>query len=165
VKSSFPKLDAVNRGLSGSQIRDVHQLAGRLVFRYNPKVLVFYGGENDIASGHTAEMILNSYRAFVAHVKGHLSEIQIVYISIKPSPVLQRLWARSKKANELIEEFCDNDPNLYFVDVATPMLKTNGKPRPELFQGDGLHMNKAGYVIWTRLVSPVVEVALAKTAI
>jgi lysophospholipase L1-like esterase len=34
------------------------------------------------------------------------------------------------------------------------MLDANGQPRPELFVADMLHMNPAGYAIWTPLVAP-----------
>jgi lysophospholipase L1-like esterase len=30
------------------------------------------------------------------------------------------------------------------------MLGPDGQPRPDLFVADNLHMNEAGYAIWTR---------------
>ena len=32
------------------------------------------------------------------------------------------------------------------------MLGSDGKPRPELFLDDGLHMNAQGYQIWSDLL-------------
>lgn len=43
---------------------------------------------------------------------------------------------------------------LAFVDVFTPMLDARGEPRPELFVQDMLHLNDAGYAIWTPRVAP-----------
>jgi lysophospholipase L1-like esterase len=34
------------------------------------------------------------------------------------------------------------------------MLGADGKPRPELFLQDGLHMNNEGYAVWTKLLQP-----------
>ena len=34
------------------------------------------------------------------------------------------------------------------------MLGENGKPRPDLFLGDGLHLNAKGYALWTSIVKP-----------
>ena len=34
------------------------------------------------------------------------------------------------------------------------MIGKDGKPRPELFVDDGLHLNAAGYKLWTSLVLP-----------
>lgn len=35
-----------------------------------------------------------------------------------------------------------------YVDVATPMLGADGRPRPELFVEDDLHLNETGYGVW-----------------
>jgi lysophospholipase L1-like esterase len=43
------------------------------------------------------------------------------------------------------------------VDVASPMLGGDGRPKPELFVEDGLHMTPAGYDIWTAVVSQALE--------
>jgi lysophospholipase L1-like esterase len=34
------------------------------------------------------------------------------------------------------------------------MLGANGRPQPELFIADSLHMTPAGYAIWRRQVAP-----------
>jgi hypothetical protein len=39
---------------------------------------------------------------------------------------------------------------LHYIDVVSPMLE-NGKPK-DIFVSDNLHMNAAGYQIWTRVV-------------
>jgi lysophospholipase L1-like esterase len=43
------------------------------------------------------------------------------------------------------------------VDVFTPMLGPDGKPRPELYVADGLHMTPAGYAIWKAAVTPALK--------
>lgn len=35
------------------------------------------------------------------------------------------------------------------------MLDAQGKPRPELFRPDGLHMLPAGYALWIAALKPV----------
>ena len=37
------------------------------------------------------------------------------------------------------------------------MLGADGRPRPELFREDGLHMTPAGYALWTGIVRPLVK--------
>ena len=46
------------------------------------------------------------------------------------------------------------EKNLYFIDVLPSML-LDGKANPELFVSDGLHMNKQGYEVWTKLLKPL----------
>jgi lysophospholipase L1-like esterase len=59
-----------------------------------------------------------------------------------------------QQANALVAELAEREDELDVVDTATPMLGNDGKPRPDLFLDDGLHMNATGYRIWTETLSP-----------
>jgi len=54
--------------------------------------------------------------------------------------------------NKLISNMADVDDLLTFIDIWDSMLTPDGERIPELFIEDGLHINAAGYEIWTRLV-------------
>jgi hypothetical protein len=43
---------------------------------------------------------------------------------------------------------------MVYIDVFTPMLTKDGKPRPELFVEDRLHMNRQGYELWKSIIGP-----------
>lgn len=60
-------------------------------------------------------------------------------------------------ANRLIKDALAPLPRVDYVDVYTPMLDASGKPRPELFREDMLHMTADGYAIWRKAVAPVLE--------
>ena len=62
-----------------------------------------------------------------------------------------------REANNLIEQFTSEDGNLEFIDVFTPMLDSDGKPRRELFQADELHLSAAGYKLWATIIGPHVH--------
>ena len=50
-----------------------------------------------------------------------------------------------RETNRRFAERCARDPlRLAYVDVATPMLGKDGRPRPELFLEDRLHLNDGG---------------------
>ena len=55
----------------------------------------------------------------------------------------------------MLREYCENDPRLHYVDIVTPMLDAEGKPRRELFVEDELHLNPTGYGLWTQIFSPI----------
>jgi len=42
-------------------------------------------------------------------------------------------------------------------DTFTPMLRADGRPRPELFGPDSLHMSRAGYALWREVIAPVIH--------
>jgi len=158
---SFPDLPVINRGFGGSHISDVIHYAEKVVLPYNPKVIVFYAGDNDMAGGKSAPQVAEDYRKFVALVHAKLPAARIVFVAIKPSGQRWSLWPRMNEANSLIRDLCDQDERLFFADLATPLLGGDGKPRPELFLADQLHLNPQGYEVWTQTLRPVLAKALA----
>jgi len=154
VAKSFPGLPVINRGFGGSQIADSVHYAERLVLPHRPKIVVFYAGDNDIASGKTPQKVLADYQAFVKKVHDALPKTRIVYVGIKPSLARWKLIDKIREANGLIRVVVEKDPRLVFVDVEKPMLGDDGKPRDELFKADGLHLNAEGYKLWNELLAP-----------
>ena len=39
----------------------------------------------------------------------------------------------------------------------TPMLGTDGRPRPELFGPDSLRLARAGYALWREIIASVIH--------
>jgi lysophospholipase L1-like esterase len=154
LKKSFPDLPAINRGFGGSQICDAVHYADELVVKHRPKVVVFYSGDNDIAAGKSPEQVQRDFRAFLDKVRKPLSEVRIVFVSIKPSIARWKLADKMREANRLIREDIAEDKQVVFVDVWVEMLGEDGMPRKELLRDDGLHLNEAGYETWTKLVRP-----------
>jgi lysophospholipase L1-like esterase len=62
-----------------------------------------------------------------------------------------------QNANKLVEEFCNSDGLLHYIDVVPPMLDSEGNPKRDLFKWDGIHMNELGYKIWTSIVKPILH--------
>ena len=85
LEDHFPGLHAINRGFGGSKIADSIHYADRIVIPYKPKAIVFYAGDNDIASGMTPRQVFWDYQAFVKKVHDALPETKIIFIAIKPS--------------------------------------------------------------------------------
>lgn len=154
VARSFQGMDVINRGFGGSQVADAAHFAPRLVSKHQPRVVVFYAGDNDIAAGRKPQQVLEDFQSFVRAVRKDLPQTRILFVSIKPSPRRWSLQDEMTRANALVEAFCKREHNLAYVDVVKPMLGADGKPRPELFVKDGLHLNADGYSLWTKLVQP-----------
>lgn len=154
VEKSFPELSALNRGFGGSQMADSARYADRIVTLYEPRVVVLYAGDNDLAAGKSPEQVLADYRQFVGKVHAALPKTRIVYIAVKPSIARWKLIEKVRTTNGLIQQAAAGDPRLVFIDVEKPMVGPDGKPRPEFFLRDGLHLNAEGYRIWADLVRP-----------
>ena len=157
LTTDFPKQPVLNRGFGGSRFLDANYLFNRLVVPYQPRLVVLYEGDNDIESGDTPQKVYESFLAFEKLMRQHktLRHTPVVFISIKPSLARWALYPKMQEANQLIRQYIEAHPQLLrFVDVGTPMLGADGKPRPELYVEDGLHLTHAGYALWTRVVTP-----------
>lgn len=150
---SFPNLAVINRGFGGSHVSDVNHFAERIVLKYHPRTIVFYAGDNDVADGKSPEQVVEDFAEFVEFVRAQLPDASILYLPIKPSLARWQLWPTMQQANSLVQRYAEGDAQVKYVDTATPMLGSDGKPRPEIFSNDGLHMNDAGYRLWTEILN------------
>ena len=153
----FPEFgaSAINRGFGGSVAADALYYVDRIVLPYKPRMVVYYSGDNDVESPISPEQIATAFIEFERKVHKVLPAARIVYISIKPS---LRRWAFQDKmtqANEMVKSHIGTRRDITYLDVVSPMLGADGKPRPELFVQDGLHMTASGYEVWTAALRPL----------
>ncbi len=153
LEREFGTVTIVKRGFGGSRLSDCARYVAQLVLPYQPRTVVVYAGDNDLAEGATPQGVLASYTEFVDRVREALPDSRIVYISIKPSPAREALMPAAIQANELIRDHARRHPGLDYVDVYTKMIDGAGRPRAELFQADALHLNAAGYALWKAAVA------------
>ena len=154
LQVAFGPYNVINRGVGGAVTDDITFHVNDLIFKYNPRQIVLYVGENDLVNeNNTAEIILNKTVALYNAIRTKMPEVPIVYISMKPSPSREKHQQKCKAANELIRKFLATQKNAKYLDVFTPMLK-DGKTRPELFVEDMLHLNAKGYDLWEKLIAP-----------
>lgn len=162
LETSFPDLDAINRGFGGSKIADSTRYADRIVLPHRPRVVVLYAGDNDVASGMTPDEVFRDYLAFVKKVHAALPETRIVYLPIKPSVKRWALWPKMKEANGRIAEHAATDDRLEYADTAAPMLATGAPPATDLFLKDGLHLSEKGYAMWAEVLRPYLDAGKAE---
>lgn len=143
---------ALNRGFGGAQVPDVLHYFDVVVKPPAPRAIVFYCGENDIASSRSPGQVRDDFVEFVRRARAVSPGVPIACLSMKPSPKRWALWDKISAGNRLVAEACAAGTGLTFLDVGKPMLGADGVPRPELFLADRLHMNETGYAIWTKIV-------------
>ncbi|WP_099797424.1 SGNH/GDSL hydrolase family protein [Variovorax sp. 54] len=144
----------VNRGFGGSTLADCALFARDLVVRYKPRQVVLYAGDNDLAEGRTPLQVLDSFARFANAVRAELPDVRISFISVKPSPSREQLMPQIRETNHVISAYLNLLPNSEYIDIHTPMLGADGRPRPELFRGDRLHLTDEGYRLWQSVVAP-----------
>lgn len=155
LQESFAGYPVLNRGFGGSTLPDLDRYLSDLVFRYHPKQVVIYSGENDIATDTVdANMVFRRFRTVYDKIRKELPDVPLVYISIKPSPSRRKYFPIMIEANRLIKSFLDTQHKARFVDVFSIMLDSSGEPMKDIFLEDNLHMNAKGYAIWKKAILP-----------
>lgn len=154
LDASFPGRDYLNRGFGGSQIADSVEYLELLVLRHEPRAVVLYAGDNDVAAGKTPAAVAADFDAFARGLHAALPSAHLLFLAIKPSVARWNLVERMREANRLIRERVDADSRMTWVDVHAPMIGADGLPRRGLLAADGLHLSAAGYALWTRLLLP-----------
>ena len=158
VQDYFPGYTIVNRGFGGSTLLDEIFYVNDIVFPYQPKQIIIYCGENDLASSDTvtAAMVLDRFKQLFQMIRNK-TEAPIAYISMKPSPSRRHLFTKMREGNQLIKDFLATQKNTAFIDVHQKMLDSTGEPMPEIFLDDSLHMNAKGYAIWKKEMEPYMQ--------
>ena len=156
----FPEFKVINRGFGGSVTGDVNFYYDDIVKKYKPSIIVFYCGDNDIAAGLAVDKVFNDFVNFCTRVGIDLPGTKIFYLPVKPSLARWSMWADMDQVNKKVEEYCNGNEKLSYIDTATPILGDDGKPMSSLFLEDGLHLNKSGYDLWTSVVKPVLMKAI-----
>lgn len=156
VQNYFPSIPIINRGFGGSSLTDLLRYKDDVIFKYDPKQIVIYSGENDLAGSDTmsAETVVTRFKQLFGLIRKRYKNIPIAYISMKPSPSRQHLLQKYKQANKSIEVFLTKHRNAVFIDVYHSMLKPDGTAMTDIFIQDNLHMNAKGYAIWQKLIAP-----------
>lgn len=143
-------LAVLNRGFGGAHIEHVNRWFNQIVVPYQPRAIVFYAGENDIAAGKSASRVVADFDAFMTRKSQAMGAVPVYFISLKPSKLRFRQLGQQTEVNQAIQARAAHRADLHYIDVAASMLE-NGRPK-ELFQADGLHMTAEGYDIWAQAV-------------
>lgn len=151
LAADFPQVATINRGFGGSQMADSAYFAEALVRPYHPAAIVLYAGGNDLAAGKPPEQVRDDFAAFVHQARRWAGRVPLAFLSIKPNLSRRAQLPKIRRANALIE-VCAHQLGADYLDVHTSMLGSDGEADPRWFDCDGLHLNTAGYALWTGVV-------------
>lgn len=161
LAKSFPGFPVINHGFGGSHAADTKHHFEQLVARWQPKVIVFYAGDNDLKDGKSPGQVRNDVAAILDQVEAMSPRPAWIWLPIKPSPSRWPLLAKQREANrlvaELLAERSQRGLSAAVCDTATPLLNADGRPRDELFDKDKLHLSEAGYQVWSEKLRPEIE--------
>jgi lysophospholipase L1-like esterase len=149
-------LPVINRGFGGSEIADLVRYADRLITCHKPSAVVIFCGGNDINRGKSPETVASDFHQLTEIVRVEHPGTPIFYISIRPT--LKQWDARNSHiaANRLIRQFCERETGVEYIDIWNQFLDpATGNPKPKYFVEDRVHMSRAGYLLWSEIIKPL----------
>jgi lysophospholipase L1-like esterase len=156
VKNYFPSYNILNRAFGGSSLEHLILYADEVIFKYEPKQIVIYCGENNLSAGPdvTGASIAQKYIKLHQLIRSRLPKVPIVYISMKPSPSREKYLSVMTEGNRRIKKYLRKQRRSAYVDVFSAMFTKDGAILSDIFLSDKLHMNKKGYEIWQPIIQP-----------
>ncbi len=154
VQQMFPDRVIINRGFGGSQLLDAKQYFEQIKYPKKLKQIVLYSGDNDIASGASAQEVFGRFKQVYELIRKDQPKLPIAYLSIKGCPGRARSIPVVKETNALIKDFLATQKNAAYVDVFSATMDSEGQPIKEIYVEDGVHMNQKGYDIWASVLKP-----------
>jgi len=156
VNDYFPGYPIVNRAFGASTLLDLIRYSYNIIMPYQPKQVLIYCGENDLAYSDTvtAAEVVKRFKTLYGIIRLNLPNTIIDYVSIKASPKRLNIKDKVIETNKEIARFLKKEKKAGFIDVFYPMVDANGNYRDELFVEDHLHMNAKGYAIWKTIIQP-----------
>jgi lysophospholipase L1-like esterase len=148
-------LTVIGRGFGGSNTNDLLHYADRIVVNYKPRAIMIYEGDNDVAQGIEPNEIVATYTKLLNKIEADLPGCRVYILAIKPSIKRWDMWPTMSKVNDAFAALAKKRKHVTYLDIVTPMLGDDGKPKPDLFIKDNLHLNRKGYELWRDTIRPV----------
>jgi len=152
-----------NRGVGGSFLPELTQRFANEPPVTPPQAIVFYGGDNDIAKGQDPATVAAGFEQFLAAKTAKMPAVPMLTLSVKPGPKRWSMRPRQQAYDAAMRRAAARVPGLTYVDASAGLL-VDGRPGP-FFQDDGVHLNAAGYRVWTKAVRAALGSALPRTVV
>ena len=130
IEEDMIPYSTIKRGYGGAHYYDLIHFINRLVKNHNPKAILIFVA-NDITG--TKNSINNNHK------------------DLKPIEV-KKLFKFIYKSNDLIERFCNNEPQLHYINTRKKFIGDDGLPIKSFFVKDMLHLNRSGYILWSNII-------------
>jgi lysophospholipase L1-like esterase len=157
LKEQMAPLPVFNRAFGGSRTGDQLTHMDKVVLPYEPRIIVYYCGSNDINAGDQPRDIFLRFKQFSDRVNERLPAAVIYYVSINKAPQKKARWSAVDSTNMFAKELCESTKGRFFIDVNPVLVDAAGNPRLELYRDDLLHFKDPAYEEFTKVIKPTIE--------
>jgi lysophospholipase L1-like esterase len=154
-------LPVLNRGIAGTVTQDMLNRIGQLVLPYQPRIVVYYCGSNDISSGEDAGPIVERTKRFIQILHEKSPNTFFYYTSIQKAPEKRARWEIVEAVNRQMERYSHETVNVGYIDLNSVLFDSRDNVRENLFLPDGLHFrpDSTAYIEFSQIVKPILTKA------
>ncbi len=156
LKRDFAGLPVINHGFGGSVSNDLSVHFDTVVARDEPKLLVTYSG-NDLDKKLTVAEAFADTTGFLDLAHERFPNLRMIVNSVKVARSRTAEIPRVHELNRRLESWAADRDWVRYLDTTSYLSDANGRPIPEYFRADELHLSAAGYAKWRELLEPVVR--------
>ena len=162
IEADVAPYHPIRRGYGGARWSDVAIYAERLISPHTFRAVVFFVGNDVTGRGDdkSPQEVAGLFSYVLGKVREHNQEAPVFYVAVTPTSSRFGAWPEIKAANTAVRAVCERANNTYFIGTESVFLDAEGRPRPELFLGDRLHLNRDGYVRWAAAIKSHLDTVL-----
>ena len=143
---------AYNYGIGGDSTQHVlYRIENKELDGPNPKVTVLMIGTNNLKA-NTVQDIAHGVQEILKQVEHKMPATKVILLGILPRP--KPYGEKAQEVNNLIEKFA-NQKTVFWLDMKSSFVTTDGKQKDELYIKDRVHLQPAGYEVWHKTMEPL----------
>jgi lysophospholipase L1-like esterase len=157
LSDQMAPLPVLNRAIAGTVTQDVLNRIGQLVLPYQPRIVVYYCGSNDISAGDDAAPIVERTKRFIQILHEKSPNTFFIYTAIQKAPEKRARWEVVEAVNREMERYSRETVHVGYIDLNPVLFDNANNVRENLFLSDGLHFRpeSTAYLEFSRIVKPV----------
>jgi len=157
LSEQMAPLPVLNRAIAGTVTEDMLNRIGQLVLPYQPRIVVYYCGSNDISSGQDAASIIGRTKRYIEILHEKSPNTFFFYTSIQKAPEKRARWDVVEAVNREMERYSREALHVGYIDLNSVLFDSRNNVRENLFLPDRLHFrpDSSAYQEFSQIVKPI----------
>ncbi|MDR1794932.1 MAG: GDSL-type esterase/lipase family protein [Erysipelotrichaceae bacterium] len=147
---------AVNVGIPGAVIGDWIPEVDSLVVPFKPEIILIYLGANDLHKDNPDVVLsLKEMETLVTLLHEKVPGAKLYALTVYSTTAASDHFKDDDQFNSGLKSLAEKYSYLEIIDVASALRDSPTKPKEGIFKSDNVHLNSAGYKIWSAEVRSV----------
>ena len=157
LSEQMAPLPVLNRAIAGTVTGDMLNRIGQLVLPYQPRIVVYYCGSNDISAGQDAASIVARTKRYIEILHEKSPNTFFFYTSIQKAPEKRARWDVVEAVNREMERYSRVALHVGYIDLNSVLFDSRNNVRENLFLPDRLHFrpDSTAYQEFSQIVRPI----------